>query len=60
VLKGVLQKEPLREEMALPEERVGPRFAGLSRLDWATLYRRVYDIDPIECQRCGGRLRFVE
>jgi hypothetical protein len=29
-------------------------------LAWATLYRRVFDIAPLECSSCGGRLRFVE
>jgi hypothetical protein len=28
-------------------------------IDWATLLRRVYDIDALACP-CGGRLRFVE
>jgi len=36
------------------------RFTRLSRLAWATLYQRVFDIDPLECSRCGGRMRFVE
>jgi hypothetical protein len=36
------------------------RFTSLSRLDWATLYQRVFDIDPLECSSCGGRMRFVE
>ena len=36
------------------------RFARLSRLAWATLYQRVFDIDPLECSSCGGRMRFVE
>jgi hypothetical protein len=36
------------------------RFTSLSRLDWATLYQRVFDIDPLECASCGGRMRFVE
>jgi hypothetical protein len=35
------------------------RFARLPRLAWATLYQRVFDIDPLECARCGGRMRFV-
>lgn len=29
------------------------------RIDWATLLRRVYDVDVLACP-CGGRLRFVE
>jgi hypothetical protein len=28
-------------------------------IDWATLLRRVYDVNALAC-RCGGRLRFVE
>jgi len=40
-----------------PEEL---RFTRLSRLAWATLYQRVFDIDPLECSNCGGRMRFVE
>lgn len=33
---------------------------GLTRLDWATLYQRVFDVDPLKCERCGGRMRFAE
>jgi hypothetical protein len=36
------------------------RFTRLSRLAWATLYQRVFDIDPLECSGCGGQMRFVE
>jgi hypothetical protein len=36
------------------------RYTRLSQLAWATLYQRVFDIDPLECSRCGGRMRFVE
>jgi hypothetical protein len=45
-----------------PARKVGHelRYARLSRLAWATLYQRVFDIDPLECSRCGGRMRFVE
>ena len=47
--------------IAPPREVVDElRFARLSRLAWATLYQRVFDIDPLECSRCGGRLRFVQ
>jgi hypothetical protein len=33
--------------------------SAVSRIDWATLLRRVYDIDALACP-CGGRLRFTE
>jgi hypothetical protein len=36
------------------------RFFRLSRLAWATLYQRIFDIDPLECSTCGGHLRSVE
>jgi hypothetical protein len=36
------------------------RFTRLSRLAWATLYQRVFEIDPLACSSCGGRMRFVE
>ena len=56
---------------AMPRAEAGPltpsheaseelRFTRLSRLAWATLYQRVFDIDPLECSSCGGRMRFVE
>ena len=31
-----------------------------SRIDWATLLKRVHGIDALECPRCGGRLRFTD
>ncbi len=40
------------------EEYVDAHWSG-ARLDWATLLRRVYDIDSLACP-CGGRLKFVE
>jgi hypothetical protein len=32
---------------------------GAWRIDWATLLKRVYDLDAMACP-CGGRLKFVE
>lgn len=49
--------EPLGPSHPAGEEL---RFRRLSRLAWATLYQRVFDIDPLECPSCGGRMRFVE
>jgi len=36
------------------------RFTRLSRLAWSILYQTIFDIDPLECSSCGGRMRFVE
>lgn len=64
--------KPLRPSAAVQPsaepEPLGPlhvageelRFRRLSRLAWATLYQRVFDIEPLECSSCGGRMRFVE
>jgi hypothetical protein len=51
------EAEPLAPSHAAGEEL---RFRRLSRLTWATLYQRVFDIDPLECASCGGRMRFVD
>jgi hypothetical protein len=29
-----------------------------ARIDWATLLKRIYDVDALACP-CGGRLRFI-
>jgi hypothetical protein len=34
----------------------GELYAPLSRVDWATLLRRTFDVDVRTCPRCGGRL----
>ncbi|MBI5423391.1 MAG: transposase [Opitutae bacterium] len=31
----------------------------LSRIEWATLLKRVYDVDALRCPRCDGRLEFI-
>lgn len=30
------------------------------RIDWATLLRRVHNVDPLQCPKCGERMRFTE
>ena len=34
----------------------GELYAPLSRLDWATLLRRTFDVDVKSCGACGGRM----
>jgi hypothetical protein len=34
----------------------GALYAPLSRLDWATLLRRTFDVDVKRCHGCGGRM----
>ncbi len=40
-------------------ERVAKSRPGLSRMDWATLLKRVWGVDILQCERCPGRLRFI-
>ncbi len=47
---------------AAPPERphaAPPPPASRRRFDWATLLKRVFAIDVLECRRCGGRLRVI-
>ena len=30
-----------------------------SRIDWATLLHRVWQVDALACPRCAGRMRFI-
>ena len=34
----------------------GELYAPLSRVDWATLLRRTFDVDVLRCHRCAGRM----
>lgn len=44
--------------VARPDRRP-TRPDGTSRIDWASLLRRVFSIDVLACARCGGRLRVI-
>ena len=35
------------------------REVGLAKWDWATLLQRVWDVDALKCEGCGGRMRFI-
>jgi hypothetical protein len=45
------------EDAAIPEPD-GPYRAALRRR-WAELIRRVYEIDPLVCSRCGSEMRVI-
>lgn len=51
--------KPKLDRAAVREDRGGRVAARLSRIDWATLLKRTYDVDVLACGACGGRLRFV-
>jgi hypothetical protein len=35
----------------------GVLYAASPRIDWASLLRRSFEVDVLECPSCGGRLR---
>jgi hypothetical protein len=37
----------------------GQLYAATARVDWATLLRRTFQVDVLQCARCGGRLRIA-
>ena len=37
----------------------GALYAATPRVDWASLLRRSFSVDVLECARCGGRLRVL-
>jgi hypothetical protein len=51
--------EPQESPSAPLNEIATERAWGTSRLDWATLLKRVYNIDAL-ASPCGGRLTFIE
>ena len=58
--KAAAPAEPSSPHEA-PEEAVipdGPHRAALRRR-WAELIRRVYEIDPLICPRCGSEMRVI-
>jgi Putative transposase len=45
---------PVKAGTARPTRR-----DGTSRIDWASLLRRVFKIDVLQCARCGSRMRVI-
>jgi hypothetical protein len=37
----------------------GALYAATARVDWATLLRRSFAVDVLECPKCHGRLRVI-
>lgn len=34
-------------------------FAKKRRMSWVALIKSVYEVDPLECQTCGGRMKII-
>ena len=41
------------------EPALGPATKAALRRRWANLIRRVFEVDPLVCDRCGGQLRVI-
>jgi hypothetical protein len=37
-------------------EDEGPK---ISRRGWAEMIRKVYEVDPLTCSQCGGRMKII-
>jgi hypothetical protein len=58
--KAAAPAEPASPHEALEDAAVpdGPYRAALRRR-WAELIRRVYEVDPLVCPRCGSEMRVI-
>ena len=58
--KAQTQAEPSASSEA-PKAQTTPETANRAALRrrWADLIRRVYEVDPLVCPRCGGEMRVV-
>jgi hypothetical protein len=59
VQRGKRRKLGLEEPAEVtPIEEDGPS-GKAARRSWARLIRKIYEIDPLECPKCGSRMRLV-
>ncbi len=57
-LSGELATGP-GNELDIDVTRPGARFQNRVKASWARLIRKVYEVDPLICPRCGGEMRIV-
>ena len=36
-----------------------PEVADRAKAAWASLIQKVYEVDPLECPKCGGPMRVI-
>jgi hypothetical protein len=53
------ESAPGQERAPAKAEPARPTRMKTSRIDWASLLRRVFKIDVLQCARCGGRMRVI-
>jgi len=57
----------MRKKQAAPGTNTGQsepmpdntQFGKLCRSRWAAMIKKVYETDPLECPKCGGRMRII-
>src|SRR5664280_1878100 len=59
VASAILTATTRSSKQETRKDDVGPRLDAPSRIDWATLLRRVHSVDALACP-CGGRLKFLD
>ncbi len=58
--EGIGADQPVIDRSALDAERSarsGPRAGSIST--WAMLIKRVYEVDPLVCAKCGGTMKII-
>ena len=58
-MKAKLAATGKSTEPAVDSEEEDTPFLNLCRSRWAALIKKVYEIDPLVCPKCGGRMRII-
>ncbi len=44
---------------SVPDNPPDPEYIKDVRIAWAGLIKKVYEVDPLICPHCGGKMRFL-
>jgi len=55
--KDVGEDKPICSECEVDEK--DSEYAKKRRMTWAALIKSVYEVDPLECPNCGGRMKII-
>ncbi len=55
----IVPSAPINAQEACDHHAQTPPASAPTRMSWACLLKRVFDIDIEQCPRCGGRLRII-
>jgi hypothetical protein len=57
--RGLERDRPADAEPELPDPETLSRAAQAARASWARLIRKVYEVDPLQCPKCGTQMRVI-